>query len=309
MRKYLWIIILFIIVQAKGQQDPQYSHYMMLKAAYNPAYAGINQNISINLLSRTQWMKFKGAPKTNVLTIDAPLNIFGSQAGIGLKIINDQYAFVNDVVLGPFFSKSFSLPVGNLSLGIGTNIFSKDFNAKWVFPDQEEALLSGKSKSIVLDFDAGMFYTLNNFYAGFSITHVTAPKFVFLGESGQSTQVGLTRHYYFTTGYNITPAGSLFNVIPSALIKSDGSIIQYDINVSILYNKKIWSGVSYRNKESIILFFGTSYIKDIKLGLSYDFLLNSIGRVSSGSFEVYIGYNFSILKMARPQHYHNVKTL
>ncbi len=310
MKHIIWVIFTFLIVlRMQGQQDPQISHYMPMRVSYNPACAGVSNNVSINLVSRNQWMKFEGAPNTKVLTVDAPLNLFGLQSGIGLKIINDQYAFVNDTYLGLMFAKFFSLPAGTLSVGIGTNLFSKEFDAKWVFPDQQEQLPTGQVKSMVLDFDIGAFYQLNNFFTGLSMTHVTAPKFVFVSESGQSQQVGLVRHYYLLAGYNINSSSTLFSLTPSTLVKSDGHIIQVDLNLNVSYNKRIWAGVSYRNGESIIAFFGTSYIKDINIGLSYDFLINSIGRASSGSFEVYVGYSFAFLKMEKPQHYHNVKTL
>ncbi len=310
MRKLFWVIVsIFMVAGLKAQQDPQLSHYMFVTSYYNPGFAGVTGNVSVNLLSRNQWMKFEGAPQTQVLTIDAPVNIFGMQAGVGAKIMNDQYAFVNDLLFGLMFSKAVSLPVGMLNIGVSMDLFSKNINPQWNFPDQTENLISGQANSMVLDFDLGIFYTYNNFFSGFSVTHLTAPNFVFVAESGARQQIGLVRHYYFTSGYNFSLPGTLFDITPSTLIKSDGHIVQVDVNVNVLYNKKIWAGVSYRNGESIVAFFGTSYFKDIKIGVSYDALLNSIGRASSGSFEVYVGYNFAILKMEKPQHYHNVKTL
>ncbi len=308
MRKYIWIIGLFFLNILQAQQDPQFSHYYRVIAAYNPAYSGVNGNVSINLLSRNQWVKLEGAPVTQLLQVDAPVNIFNSQAGVGMKIMNDKYGFVNDMFFGFTFSKFFVLPYGTLSAGLATSIFSKEISGEWSFPDQTEALFGTQARSVVLDFDAGVFYTYQNIFAGFSVTHVNAPKFVFISDNGTNQQVGIVRHYYLVGGYKISTTGN-FDVTPSFLVKSDGHIIQTDINLNILYNKKIWAGVSYRNGESIVGFIGTSYIKDIKIGLSYDALLNSIGRASSGSFEVYVGYNFSLLKMEKPQHYHNVKTL
>ena len=162
---------------------------------------------------------------------------------------------------------------------------------------------------MVIDFNLGIFYVYNNLYSGFSVTHITAPNFIFVSQGGDEQRLGLVRHYYLTAGYNISSENSLFDLRPSILVKSDGVQMQFDVNMMLLYNKKIWAGVSYRNTESIVAILGTSYFKNINIGLSYDFIINSINRVSNGTFEVYMGYKCSLLRMEKPQHYHNVKTL
>jgi type IX secretion system PorP/SprF family membrane protein len=305
---FIVTIILFFSLKILAQQDPQFSHYMFVKDFYNPAYAGQEQSIAIKALSRQQWVKFPGAPKTNIFTVDAPINVLGIMSGLGLKIMSDQYGYVKDMIFGLQYAYKFQLMRGLMSIGLSTNLFSKEFNPQWKFPDKPEQIFTGKSRSMVIDFDLGFFYTKGNFWSGFSVTHVTAPKFVFVSENANDQEVGLVRHFYLLGGYNYSLTDNL-QLMPSLLFKTDLSSYQFDINLMALYNKKIWAGVSYRNGESVIFFFGTSYFKDVKLGLSYDALLNSIGRASSGSFEVYIGYNFSIVPMGKVQHYYNVKTL
>ncbi len=310
MRKALIAIFIFWGAVIYGQQDPQFSHYMFAVPFYNPAYAGLSGDISVNLLNRNQWLKFEGAPRTNLLTVDAPIDVMGNSFGIGAKILSDQYAFIQDLSLGLLLSYQIDIGLGRLSLGLSASAFSKQFkDVNWNFPDTPEQLFDNQSRSMVVDFDLGVFYIYNNLFAGFSVTHITAPNFIFISQGGSQAQVGLVRHYYLTAGYNITSSNSLFDITPSFLVKSDARSVQFDVNLSVLYNKKFWTGVSYRNGESIVGFVGTSYFKDIRIGLSYDALINTINRVSNGTFEVYLGYNFSLLRMEKPQHYHNVKTL
>ncbi len=310
MKKSLIGILILLSINLLAQQDPQFSHYMFINSIFNPAAAGAYGDVSVNLLNHNQWIKFKGAPKTNVFSVDAPLEIMGKSVGIGAMMISDNYAFIQDMTFGLMLAYHIDMGLGRLSIGISTSAFSKQFNnVNWQFPDQQEPIFANQSRSMVLDINLGAYYIYNNFYSGFSVTHVTAPNFMFISEGGDKQQVGLVRHYYFTSGYNITSANSLFDIKPSVLVKTDLKEWQFDVNMMVLYNKKIWAGVTYRNKESFVTFLGTSYFKNIKLGLSYDAIINSINRVSNGTFEVYVGYNFSFLKMERPQHYHNVKTL
>ena len=310
MKKFLLSILVFIGIRLMAQQDPQISHYMFLTPIYNPATVGISSDISIKLLNHNQWLKFEGAPQTNCFSIDAPINVIGTNAGIGAIILSDTYGFVQDMTLGLMGAYHMDLFYGTLSLGFSVGAFSKQFNeVNWSFPDQQESLFPSQSRSMILDFNLGVYYVYNNFYTGLSMTHITAPNFVFISEGGDEYQLGIARHFYFTAGYNINMSNSLFEIKPSVLVKSDASQIQVDINIMTLYNKIFWAGVSYRNKESIIVFIGTSAFKNIELGLSYDFLINTINRISNGTFEVYLGYKFALLKMDKPQHYHNVKTL
>ncbi len=310
MKRALFCIFIFLGIRLLAQQDPQFSHYMFVNQYFNPAAAGISGDVSINLLNHNQWIKLEGAPRTNLFSVDAPIDLAGRTIGVGAMMLSDNYGFVQDMTFGLMFAYYIDLGLGVLSIGGSAAAFSKQFNdVDWQFPDQPEPIFENQSRSMVVDFNLGVFYIYNNLYSGFSVTHVTAPNFVFLSQGGDEQRVGLVRHYYFTAGYNITSANSLFDIRPSVLVKSDTREIQFDVNMMVLYNKKIWAGVSYRNTESIVAILGTSYFKNIKLGLSYDIIINTINRVSNGTFEVYLGYNFSLLKMEKPQHYHNVKTL
>ncbi len=310
MKKALFGIFILLSIRVIAQQDPQFSHYMFVNTSYNPAAAGLSGDVSVNLLNHNQWIKLEGAPRTNLFSVDAPLDLAGKTIGIGAMMMSDNYAFIQDMTFGLMFDYQIDMGLGKLSIGASASAFSKQFvDVDWKFPDQSEPIFANQSRSMVVDFNLGIFYIFNNLYTGLSITHITAPNFVFISEGGNEQQVGLVRHYYFTAGYNITSVNSLFDIRPSVLIKTDARQLQFDVNMMFLYNKKIWAGVSYRNAESIVTFLGTSYFKNIKLGLSYDIIINSINRVSNGTFEVYLGYNFSLLKMEKPQHYHNVKTL
>ena len=308
--KKLFVFILALISSGIifAQQDPQFSHYMFSTLSYNPAVAGSSGNVNLGLVSRQQWVKFEGAPQTTLLSADLPVSIGTQDFGVGIFMLDDRYAFIRDFQMKLALSYKIELGAGRLDIGINSGLFSKEFNPEWKFPDQTEELF-GKNNSMIFDMDFGLFYTYDNLYVGLSSTHILNPNFNIRSDNGQTFNLGLVRHFYLTSAYNISIPGSLFDITPSFLLKSDGNIFQFDFNLNLLYNKKFWSGVSYRNNESVILFVGTSYFNDIKIGFSYDVLINTINRVSNGTFEIYLGYNFSLIKMQKPQHYHNVKTL
>ena len=78
---------------------------------------------------------------------------------------------------------------------------------------------------------------------------------------------------------------------PSIFLKSDGVTSQLDINTNLIYDDKIWGGLSYRLGESIIILSGMNITEDLKFGISYDVVVNSIKQ---NSLEFMLGYCFNI---------------
>ncbi|MEA3451575.1 MAG: PorP/SprF family type IX secretion system membrane protein [Bacteroidota bacterium] len=284
MKRFLTTILFFFITSISlfGQQDPQISHYFFMKEFYNPAYAGFDGNINANLISHQQWKKITGAPFTTILSLDAPITPFGINGGVGINIIDDRYGFVRDFRGNIALSYNFNLGLGKLSFGINPGIFSKKFEPQWKFPDQNETILNENINATIFDIGAGVYYSLNNIFVGFSSFHLLRPNINFVGTDGtSSSSIFLTNHYYLMAGYNMKIANSTIDLTPSIFLKSDGNIIQSEINIYALYNKKIWLSVSYRNKDALVFFAGTSYFNNIKLGISYDVTLSYLNRVTN----------------------------
>jgi type IX secretion system PorP/SprF family membrane protein len=100
----------------------------------------------------------------------------------------------------------------------------------------------------------------------------------------------MERHYFLIAGYthDLNP---MLLLHPSIYLKSDGATSQLDINTSLIYNNKMWGGVSYRLDEGLVFLTGLNVNEDLKLGLAYDVVLNQIGN---NSIEVMLGYNFKV---------------
>ena len=78
---------------------------------------------------------------------------------------------------------------------------------------------------------------------------------------------------------------------PSIYLKSDGSTSQLDVNANLLYNNRIWGGVSYRLDEGIVLLTGMNINNDLRFGLAYDVVLN---QIQNNSLEFMLGYSFKV---------------
>ncbi len=85
------------IVKLLAQQDPHYTQYMFNTMSVNPAYAGIKGHPVVNVLGRTQWVGFDGAPNTQNLSFDMPLVIGHSLLGVGLNLVNDKIGLSHEI--------------------------------------------------------------------------------------------------------------------------------------------------------------------------------------------------------------------
>ena len=71
-----------------AQQAPMYTHYMYNTLVVNPGYAGSRDALTVTALHRSQWVSFAGAPKTQTITMHAPLR--SQHLGVGLSVLNDK---------------------------------------------------------------------------------------------------------------------------------------------------------------------------------------------------------------------------
>lgn len=303
---FIILSVLFLNELIFAQQDPHYSHYMFNQASYNPAFAGSSGQINAVVLNRQQWFGLEGAPQTTLLTVDAPFKIFGINSGAALDIYDDRLGFEKNFSAKLAYAYLKNLGAGNLAIGVSAGMFNKSINGEWKFPDQQEQLFSSsEARKIIFDMAVGVYYSLENFYLGISSTHIHQPRFEFIGGG----EIFLKRHYFLTGAYNIQLANALIDLTPSFIVKSDATTTQFDLNINLLYNKKFWGGVTYRNKDAVVFLAGTSVFSNIRIGMAYELSLSSIRKANVGSFEVLIGYSFMLGGGPPPRTYRSVRFL
>lgn len=314
MYKVLLVLpFIFLLQTVNAQQDPQYSQYMHNIMAFNPGYAGSKDAICAALLHREQWVGFNGAPATSVFHINAPVKPFKINSGIGLTITNDILGFNNN--LGMNFAYAYRLNIkngeGKLGIGISGGFQNQAISKDAVFntpggtnPGNDQAIPKANDSGMSYDINFGLFYKTENLYLGVSSTHITEPK-IKLGES-KST---LKRHYYLTVGYDLYLTNPAFEFQPSLLVTSVGSSSDFDASGMLVYNKKIWGGVSYRLGAAIVGMMGLELLNGIKIGYSYDFGTSDIRKTNTGSHEFMVSYCFNIVKDKIPRKYKSVRFL
>lgn len=311
-RFYLILFLTSLFKMTIAQQDAQFSQYMYNQLDYNPGSAGSKEAICLSALSRQQWVGFKGAPTSSVFSANMPIKQINS--GVGLTMVNDILGFNNN--LGIKIAYAYRMDVNNgmgkIAFGISGGFLNNALKgAKWIPPDDGGASSTDNSipqendSGMAFDLGFGVFYKTENLYLGLSSTHILQPEIKY--KSGATFPN--SRHYYLTAGYNLGLKNPLFDFQPSLLIASDGSSSDVDLNSVILYNKRIWGGVTYRIKSAIIGMIGIELMSGLRIGYSYDFSASDLSMYNNGSHELMVTYSFTISKEKIPHKSKSVRFL
>ena len=205
-----------------------------------------------------------------------------------MNVVNDNIAEFSNLGLQASYAYRTELGVGQIGMGMSVGMYQSGLNGGALKSAQsgDPAIPTGEVKGSSLDIGAGIYYNTQDVYVGLSSAHMTEPTV----EWSDGKDFDLTRHYFLIAGY-YHELSSLLSLNPSIYLKSDGATSQLDINTNLIYNNKLWGGVSYRLDEGLSLLAGMNVNEDFRFGLAYDVtMMNAM----SNSLEFMLGYNFKI---------------
>ena len=289
-----------------AQVDAQLTQYFEVPNYYNPSAIGTTDFIKIRGDMRMQWVGIENAPQSIALAADMPLKFLNQKFGVGLVMQNETMGLYSNMVLGAQLGYKFKLLKGEFSAGVQVGLLNQQFKGTEVFiPDNDDyhesaddAIPTTDIGGNAFDLGVGVFYTHKLFWAGVSCTHHTSPTITLNAESGEggnekNYEFKADRTLYFMAGSNIPLKNTLFEIIPSVLVKSDFSFITGEITGRVRYNKFLSAGIGYRYDDAIMAMIGAEY-KNFYLGYSYDYHMSEIAKASSGSHEIMLGYKLKL---------------
>lgn len=291
-RRVVLMSSLVLSLNANAQQDAIYSQYMFNPFAINPAYAGTRNSMSAVILHRSQWVGIEGAPVTQTATIHAPVNKYNVAWGVNLA--HDKIGPMRNVLAGVTGAYHLKFRDSKLSLGLRAGIYNSTFyRGQLNFKEDGDVYdVGGTVSSLVPSFDFGAYYYKTKFFAGFSATHIYNAKFKYEGFPQSNTY--LRTHIMFTTGYVFEISTKLV-FKPSILLKSTSEApANLDLNFSFLFYKKLWVGLSFRNRSSVNFLLDFNVTDYLRVGYAYDILINQLAQYAKGSHELFIGFDFDI---------------
>jgi len=320
MKKTLILTVLITITGVlRAQFSPQVSHFMYDQLRTNPGSAGNTEMICVNGIIRDQLNSFTGAPKTYLVEVDAPFKLFGLQHGVGVYIYQDAIGFFTNTDFALTYAYRWSLGNGTLGIGAQAGFVKNDLkltNGGWItsdgndVPTTDQNIPQGSPNKTKIHFAAGLFYKTEDIYFGISSVNINNPE-IQDASSPSGAKYKINRQYYVTAGYTMQMKNPIYELKPAILLKSDGVTTDMDINLTLLYNKSIWTGVTYRTGEAVVGMLGlelTRLVPGLKVGISYDFLTSSLSK-DLETYEILLSYSFKIGVEKAPQKYKSIRFL
>lgn len=271
---------------AKAQQEPQYTQNQFnSNLEINPAYAGANDDASLSLRYRKQWVGYTGSPST--LFFNGESKIIKQRLALGVTVVSDWIGITQSTSADLSIASHVRLGAkGTLSAGIkiGVEFLKSDFS-KLSNVDLTDPLYNTNSNVFIPYAGFGLLYHTPRFYAGFSVPQVVS----FENVSPQSKIV--KPHYFLYGGYRIV-LNSDFELRPALLCKYvSAAPFEADIALDAWFKGIVGIGVSYRTSDAIN-FMVKGKIGNFYLGYSYDMTVSGLSPYNSGTHEIYLGFEF-----------------
>jgi type IX secretion system PorP/SprF family membrane protein len=297
--RILLFALMFTGMLSYAQQDAQFTQYMYNTININPAYAGSRGALSIFALHRTQWVGLDGAPVTNTVSVNTPLN--ESNLGLGVSLINDKIGPTTENTISADLSYSIQTSeTWKLSFGVKATANLFDLDATKLNPvDANDPSLQNYSK-FSPNIGAGLYLHSDKAYIGFSV-----PNFIETNRYNDN-EVAIFKekiNYYLIAGY-VFDLSSTVKFKPALLTKVvEGAPLQVDISGNFMFFDKLTLGVAYRWSAALSAMVGFQVSDGLYIGYGYDKETTNLKNYNSGSHEIFLRYELfnNISKITTPR--------
>ncbi|WP_297072425.1 type IX secretion system membrane protein PorP/SprF [uncultured Duncaniella sp.] len=322
------LLLLSVTPKANAQGDALLTQYWALPTYYNPGAVGDTDYLRIRGGARLQWMGIDNAPRSFIAAADMPFKLGNRRLGTGLVVQQESYGLFHNFTLDAQIGYKLKVLKGELTVALSLGLYNQQFKGSEVYiPDDDnfhdsadDAIPTRDVAGNAFDIGIGAFYVHKKFWAGLSILHANNPTVTFssdtetssrTGETGDGSTSEMAKNYqftasrsaYFMAGSNIPIKNTLFEVIPSLMVRSDFTTTDFQLTGRVRYNKLFTAGLGYRYNDALSIMLGAE-IKGIFIGYSYDYHLSDIAKASSGSHELVAGYNLKLDFSEKNRHKH-----
>lgn len=286
-----------------GQQDMALTHFIFNKMNFNPGATAIDEGICGTLIYRNQWDKVNGAPNSFILNVEGDITRW-LPIKAGITAYHDEIGFTRQSNAALNVAYPLTLSPGTLQIGVGLGMQNIGMDPTWVPPSTiNDPSLPTAFGSTQFDMNFGIYFKgLAGYYAGISSTHLTAPSFEADGSqvAGSPNPIyDAARHYYIMGGYKYG-LSSGDDIDGNVLVETDMIKTSASINARYLWQNKAYGGLTYRTSDEVGVMLGADIMKMMNnwtkaaprfiIGYSYDFTINKLSSISTGSHEIMLKY-------------------
>lgn len=310
-------LILAGLKPAGAQQNIQFTQYVFNSLSVNPAYAGYKEEWFGQMALRSQWTGLTGAPKTGQLSIDGILDPTSKRMGVGLQITSDKLGPQSATSVYANYAYRLRLNTEDtqrLSFGIGVGVTNYGLDGTMLKAGMygDPNMPIGQISSFIPDARFGVYYYNPRFYVGASVMDLLSgdnSNNIFRWDAGTTENLKRKRHLYLIAG-TLHSFSEEVKFKPSIMLKEDfKGPTSLDLNAMFIFKDRLWLGGSYRtgvklwdksfdtgknltNLNSISGVVQIYITNKLRVGYSYDYMLNILNTATAGSHEITLGITF-----------------
>jgi type IX secretion system PorP/SprF family membrane protein len=282
------------IHQIRGQQELNFNHYMLNSQVFNPAFVGMEENLTISLLNSLQWIGFEGNPTINAIFLDAKLK---NNLGLGMELISDKIGPISSNFVAINAAYHLKLNKNSRRLSLGIKLSGNDHNIslnRFNFDDLTDPNVRTKDSYFITNIGFGLRYYTDKIYFSFSIPYFFETK-----------TINKKRHYYLSGGFKKELNKKLL-LNPNFLIKkASNAPTSIDVSTMLFYEDLFWFGINYGASDNgfispnvsggnLSFISGFKLIPALSIGYSVTSQIgNWTGSANSRSHEIYIKFSTS----------------
>jgi len=297
MKKLIFLTGFILITGlAFAQQEPQFTQFMYNKLGYNPGYAGSADGTCFSGLIRQQWLGLEGAPSSQLVSLNMPLN--DQKVGVGLNLWRNTIGVSETVNIEGSYAYRLQMDAGTLGIGVMASgrYLQSDFSKTDPIQAGDPTIAIGQQSKFVPNFGVGLYFSNDKYFVGASAPRILQNN-IDLGDD----QVVISRefrHLYLMGGL-VFPLSENTEFQPQVLIKYvQNAPLDADLNLNLIFLKKYSIGASYRFGgsteqgigESIDILLGAQLTEDFMVGFAYDITLSEIRSHNNGTVEAMVRY-------------------
>lgn len=265
-----------------GQSDFMSSQYYALPTLYNSAAVGSKEKLNVFADGRLQWTGLPNYPRTAALIADMPLVLSDKRLDVGVLAYYQEAYKNKDISVAAQISHGFKVGEGKLSIGVQPGFVSQ---RRFREMDSVSLVNDSITKRTRFDLGLGLWYTIQDWWIGLSVQHLTLKP--------ESEPFIRGRSFYLMAGGNIPIKNTLIDIRPSMIYKLCDSESSFQATVLVYWKRLFGFGSGYRYKNSIPIIAALN-IKDFYLGYCYDLPTGNLSRNYGGSHELVVGYSTKI---------------
>lgn len=271
--------------EAKGQIRPLGAQYYENQYISNPAFAGMNDGLNLNLSYRNQWRSIPGSPVTMAFSGDYRYE----RVGVGLTVYNDDAGLIGRTRAMGTYAYHLPLNAENqfLHFGVSLGFMQERLDNPNIIaePDDPSAARFNERKAFV-DGDFGLAYTNERITLQAALPNLKK----FLKKDNQNTVDGST--YFLAFSYKIGTKLDVVSIEPKISFRGAKDIDNiWDIGTNLKLENNILSFLAmYHSDKSSTFGVGVNYDRYFIQGF-YTSQLAGERQRTGGDFEINLKVN------------------